>query len=109
MKTQNNLNNLRNNLSYQSHGGNNVRNLPNSQSFSFSEKSRTYPLINDNVNKINTNNFGINNFNISKISNFNGLKNFNLGENPYIYKNNNINYNMVNNRPQYTNFLIYYV
>ena len=107
MKTQNNLNNLRNNLSYQSHGRNNFRNLPNSQSFYFSEKSRTYPLINDNVSKMNTNNFGISNFNISKISNFNGLNNFNLGANPCIYKNYNINYNMINNRPQYTNFLIY--
>ena len=109
MKTQNNLNDLRNNLSYQSHGRNNLRNLPNSQSFYFSEKSRTYPLINDNVNKMNTNNFGISNFNISNIANFNGLNNFNLGANPCIYINNNINYNMINNRPQYKNFLIYYV
>ena len=108
MNTPNNTNNLKNNLSYQMHGRNYSNNLPNSKTFYFSEKSKTYPLINNNTIKMNTNNFDISNFNINNIGNFNGLNNFNLGTNPCIYYNYNINSSIVNNRPQYTNFLIYY-
>ena len=108
MNTQNNNNNLKNNLSLQRHGRNNSNIIPNSKTFYFSEKSRTYPLINNNNIKMNTNNFEINNFNINNVADFNGLNNFNVDTNPCIYYNYNINSNLIYNRPQYTNFLIYY-
>ena len=108
MNIQNNINNLKNNLSYQKHVKYNSGNIPNSQTFYFSEKSRTYPLINDNNNTIkrNSNNFDISNFNINNGTNFNGLNNYNLRTNPCIYY--NINSNIINNGPQYTNYMIYY-
>ena len=106
--TKNNENNLKNNLSYQMHERNKSSNIPNSQTFYFSEKSRTYPLIIDKTIKMNTINFDQGNFNINNIANFNGLKNINLRINPCIYNNYNINSNMFSNRPQYTNYLIYY-
>lgn len=100
MNTQNNINDLKNKLAYQKHGRNNSSNIPNSQTFNFSGKTKTFPLINNNTN------FGINNFNINNIGNFNGLNN--IGTNPCIYYNYNINSNLICNRPKYTNFLIYY-
>ena len=104
IKTQYNINNLKSNLCNIEFGLNNNNNnqILQKSTFDFSRNNKVLN-INDNIIKMNTN--GNNPNNLRNIFNIN----YPLQSNQCIYyPNNNLNCNLVDNRLQYTNYLVYY-
>ena len=102
IKTQYNINNLNNNLCNNEFGLNNNNQISQKSTFDFSRNNKVFN-INDNIIKMNTN--GNNPKNLRNIFNIN----YPLQNSQCIYyPNNNLNCNLVDNRLQYTNYLVYY-
>ena len=103
----NNINNLKENLINTSLE---LKNNTISKKSTFSSKSLNTFNFNDNTNilkprhSINTD---VNNFSVNNLMNSYQINNP-IMNGQYLYYNNIINYNIINNRPIYTNLLIYY-
>ena len=96
----NNINNLKNNLCNVGFGLNN--NILQNSSINGLRKSNHLNL-NDTIRKVNTNY----NFNFNNLANYYNI-NYPIQNGQCIYYDNNMKYNIIGNRPQYSNYMIYY-